>query len=477
MDIWISLAVSLGALCLLLLDATGVLDLLRPVGLFFYLPIAMNAIGIYALLIAAGYFSGIVPILSGVLFAVLLLYLGVRLQIVPARAKPDIPNRLRALNGGARLLGASLYASVFQTGFSVWVIVKMVQKQLPLLPWIFDLVLAAGLLLLLFFNGLLRVLILSRRLSVTRRVLTALFLWIPGINLVLCAGTCRIVRQEYAYLCEKEALLRTRPENTLCATRYPLLLVHGIGFRDFRFWNYWGRIPQTLKKNGAVLFYGNQEALGTAADNAADIKARIFAILKETGAEKVNIIAHSKGGLDARYAISRLGMAPYIASLTTISTPHRGCRFVDSACKLPDGFYRFVAGLFDRTFRRFGDRSPDFYTATRQFSTAYSAKFNAETPDDPGVYYQSYASVMRAWYSDLLLAVPYLLAKASEGANDGLVSVESAKWGHFEGTFQNCRARGISHGDIIDLKRQDYREFDVQEAYVSIVSALKKRGF
>ena len=154
MDIWISLAVSLGALCLLLLDATGVLDLLRPVGLFFYLPIAMNAVGIYALLIAAGYFSGIVPILSGVLFAVLLLYLGVRLQIVPARAKPDIPNRLRALNGGARLLGASLYASVFQTGFSVWVIVKMVQKQLPLLPWIFDLVLAAGLLLLLFFNGL-----------------------------------------------------------------------------------------------------------------------------------------------------------------------------------------------------------------------------------------------------------------------------------------------------------------------------------
>ena len=90
---------------------------------------------------------------------------------------------------------------------------------------------------------------------------------------------------------------------------------------------------------------------------------------RETGCGKVNIIAHSKGGLDARYAISKLGMAPYVASLTTMNTPHRGCRFVDYACGLPEGLYRLVASCFDRTFLRLGDRNPDFYTATHQFST------------------------------------------------------------------------------------------------------------
>ena len=54
---------------------------------------------------------------------------------------------------------------------------------------------------------------------------------------------------------------------------------------------------------------------------------------------------------------------------------------------------------------------------------------------------------------------------------------ESAKWGEFRGVFSNKRLRGISHGDIIDLKRQDYKGFDVVETYVQIVAELKERGF
>ena len=45
--------------------------------------------------------------------------------------------------------------------------------------------------------------------------------------------------------------------------------------------------------------------------------------------EPVNLIAHSMGGLDARYLISRLGMADQVRSLTTISTPHRGSFMAD----------------------------------------------------------------------------------------------------------------------------------------------------
>jgi triacylglycerol lipase len=248
-------------------------------------------------------------------------------------------------------------------------------------------------------------------------------------------------------------------------------------FRDLKYFNYWGRIPRELIRNGATIYYGNQEAVGTIASNAEDLRNNILAALEETGAEKVNIIAHSKGGLDSRYAISRLGMADKVASLTTISTPHRGCRFVDKACRLPEGLYRGVAKFFDNAFRKLGDKRPDFYTATRQFATADSDAFNLSTPDAPGVYYQSYMTKMRSAASDPVLALPWLMIKPLEGDNDGLVSIDSAVWGEFQGVLESGSRRGISHGDIIDLKRADYKGFDVLETYVGIVSDLKDKGF
>ena len=36
-----------------------------------------------------------------------------------------------------------------------------------------------------------------------------------------------------------------------CATRYPLVLIHGAGFRDLKWPVYWGRIPRELK-SGAL---------------------------------------------------------------------------------------------------------------------------------------------------------------------------------------------------------------------------------
>ena len=45
--------------------------------------------------------------------------------------------------------------------------------------------------------------------------------------------------------------------------------------------------------------------------------------------EKVHVIAHSMGGLDARYMISRLGMEDRVLSLTTVGTPHRGSKYAD----------------------------------------------------------------------------------------------------------------------------------------------------
>lgn len=387
--------------------------------------------------------------------------------------------RARFMMGGQRAVYWGLYASAVQFFLFLWLFFEppgfYAQKGIAFR--VLHVVLAVLSILLLLASGVLRIFFTSKRLGLVWRLMILFTWWIPVVNLAVLLYACRLVYEEYDFERERAALRELRVDSDLCATRYPLLLVHGIGFRDLRYFNYWGRIPRELKRNGAVVYYGNQEALGTIKYNAEDIRRRILEIREETGAEKVNIIAHSKGGLDARYAVTALGMAPYVASLTTMNTPHRGCRFVDYACRLPEGFYRFVAGCFDRTFSKFGDKNPDFYTATHQFSTAESARFNEDTPDMPGVYYQSYTSKMRNPFSHLLLSIPYCLIRPLEGENDGLVSVESAKWGEFRGVFSNERLRGISHGDIIDLTRQDYKSFDVLETYVRIVAELKEKGF
>ena len=74
------------------------------------------------------------------------------------------------------------------------------------------------------------------------------------------------------------------------------------------------------------------------------------------------------------------------------------------------------------------------------------------------------------------LNLGYILCKHFDGENDGLVEVNSAKWGNFLGLLTS-KKRGISHGDTIDLTRTDIEDFDVCEFYVNLVSKLKDMGF
>ena len=230
-------------------------------------------------------------------------------------------------------------------------------------------------------------------------------------------------------------------------------------------------------RNGAKVYYGHQEAWGTVEDNGQILREKIQEILKETGCEKVNIIAHSKGGLDSRYVISGLGMAPFVASLTTINTPHTGSKLVDFLKKLPDKVYWFVCRIIDLYFGRLGDKNPNAYAASYQLSHAYAKEFNENYPDAEGVYYQSYASLMKNGLSSKLLCIPYWVLKALDAPSDGLVTVESAAWTNFQGVVTNRYLRGISHGDMIDLTREDYKGFGVLEFYIQLAAGLKESGF
>ena len=226
------------------------------------------------------------------------------------------------------------------------------------------------------------------------------------------------------------------------------------------------------------MFYGRQQSAAPVETSAAELKEQIEQVLQNTHSEKLHIIAHSKGGLDARYAIARLGMAGAVASLTTVNTPHRGCLFVGRLLRIvPDGIVRAVAKRYNAVFRKLGDRDPDFYGGIHALTAESCAAFNREVPDVPGVLYQSVMSRMKKRGSAAFpLNLGYTLIRPLEGDNDGLVGVESAKWGTFLGLVDPQKERGISHGDMIDLTRKNIPGFDVAGFYVGLVRELKAKG-
>lgn len=272
-------------------------------------------------------------------------------------------------------------------------------------------------------------------------------------------------------------------ESVVCKTEYPILLVHGAGFRDLKTPVYWGRIPNVLRSHGATVFFGEQDCWASTETNAHALCERIDAALKETGAKKVNIIAHSKGGLEARMAASSLNCADRIASITTIGTPHRGSKTFSIFLHAPRVFFSIAAFAVNNWIRLIGDREPDFRRVCEEFAVSHMERFNAENPDAPGVFYQSVAGVMRRPFSDINLSTACFVLNRIEGPNDGLVSAESARWGERCIEIRGNTRRGISHLDEIDFRRSAFSKKtgkdvrDITDFYVELVHDLKNRGF
>lgn len=332
---------------------------------------------------------------------------------------------------------------------------------------------------ILFWNGILRVYLSSQQLGIRLRVIGIVCGFIPIANLVVLFWIIRTCSGEVAFENEKLLTDRARATQQLCATKYPILLVHGVFFRDFRYLNYWGRIPQALEANGARIYYGNHQSAAPLSVSGQEIADRILTIVRETGCEKVNIIGHSKGGLDTRAALQLPGIAQHVASVTTINTPHRGCEFADYLLnKIPRKQQQAVAGAYNAALKKLGDPAPDFLGAVTNLTASFCKQFNEKTPDIPSVYYQSIGSRLnRATGGRFPLNFTHALCQHFDGPNDGLVGERSFPWGSAYQFLTVSGTRGISHGDMIDLNRENIPGFDIREFYVQLVHNLKKRGF
>lgn len=273
---------------------------------------------------------------------------------------------------------------------------------------------------------------------------------------------------------------------TLRTTKYqtpnnPIVLAHGLlGFDELRLFgkllpgvHYWRGITEALTANGVEVILSHVPPAASIEERAARLSEDIE---KKAGGKSVNVIAHSMGGLDARYMISRLNPPNVkVRSLTTIASPHRGSAFADYCFdrigpeRLPTIYgalrtMKFETGAFSQLTRRYMEED-----------------FNLKTPDREGVAYFSYGATAKPpiWSA---FRQSHRIVESVEGPNDGLVSVVSSKWGTYKGTLV-----GVTHLDLINWTNRlrwlaweligNKRTFNAIAFYLDITDMLAKEGY
>ena len=268
---------------------------------------------------------------------------------------------------------------------------------------------------------------------------------------------------------------------TYSTPKHPIVLAHGLlGFDELHVAgkllpgvHYWRGITEALTANSIEVITASVPASASIEERAAKLGKDIE---QKAGGKSVNVVAHSMGGLDARYMISRLKPPNVnVLSLTTVASPHRGSAFADyvfdqiGPVRLPK-LHRALNSLHLET------------GAFSQLTRTYMQEvFNPAIPDLEGVRYFSYgAAVTPALWSAFRQS--HRIVLEAEGPNDGLVSVESSQWGTYKGTLMD-----VSHLDLINWTNRlrwllwemlgNKRKFNAIALYLDIADMLAKEGF
>jgi triacylglycerol lipase len=191
-------------------------------------------------------------------------------------------------------------------------------------------------------------------------------------------------------------------------------LLHGyLGFARRGPIVYFRGVERALRQRGIVALVPEVPAAGTVAERAEALARQLF----RSDAPAFALVAHSMGGLDARYLIARLDPDRRIRSLLTVGTPHRGTPLADWMLE--------SRGLFAAVIRRIG--MPGLLELTPR------ARAAEPIPDRADVAYSSYAACRAPGEFPWCLA-PFARIIAQD--NDSQVPVESARWGEFRGILR-----------------------------------------
>jgi triacylglycerol esterase/lipase EstA (alpha/beta hydrolase family) len=273
-------------------------------------------------------------------------------------------------------------------------------------------------------------------------------------------------------------------------TRYPIVFLHGMAGTEsfFDLLDYWYDVIPTLTDAGFNVHVASVDPFQPTPVRATQWMGHLDELFATGQARRVNLIGHSQGGLDSRYLASVLDTEGRIRSITTVATPHRGAAAADLVNGLVEGSgitQAIADSVFDALIGLYGlDTDQDIIAQMTQLTSEASAQFNIDVPDRADVAYYSWAGVTcdlidvvcqathGAEIVDPLLAATHVVTSLLEGDNDGLVSVESSKWGTYLGALD------ADHLDEVGLLPGTTAPgFDHLEFYRSEAERLADEGF
>lgn len=271
-----------------------------------------------------------------------------------------------------------------------------------------------------------------------------------------------------------------------------LVLNHGIlGFATIHGIAYFNGVAEhlTAKFPGLRILSAQVPPTGTIEARGAALGDQILRAMLPGGAlgpdEPVHIIAHSMGGLDARFLLSPDNpgnMADRVISVTTISTPHRGSPVADLVVGLADPLdIGDEENLLGQALRAALAHAGVDLGGLRNLTTDGVRRFNEQFRDDDGTKKFSVAGVGRGKKvlgipldTCAALRLPYRIVKDKTGEdNDGLVSLGSATWGEGPELWPADHHDEIGHDLDRGLEARP-THFDYLAKYEAIVGRLSQ---
>lgn len=267
-------------------------------------------------------------------------------------------------------------------------------------------------------------------------------------------------------------------EGCQAVPRFPVVLVHGwTGWDDVQSYTYFYGVEADLSSRGVGVFVPALDPYNSCEVRSEQLAEQVDALLVTAHHRKVNLIAHSQGGLDSRRMISTLGYGDRVATLTTISTPHRGTPLADIVLASGPGeelVSWFLEWLGATTVESQSNATASFVSLSE---ATVQGSFNADNPDDPRVLYRSWAghTCTLGWSCDDLcdveIQLPHQILTATSGDNDGIVPVSSAIWGDYRGEI------AADHFDEVgQLLGVTGPHFDHLDFYASLAQELAVSG-
>lgn len=286
---------------------------------------------------------------------------------------------------------------------------------------------------------------------------------------------------------------------------YPVVLLHGAaGFGTLGGGplevTYFNGVREDLAAHGEAEVYTTvAPPYASSTTRANAIAKQIDDILRRTNKAKVNLVGHSQGGLDARLLASPngLGYGDRVASITTIATPHRGTRIADATLAYVDAFPGTTVDAVTNAYLGYLQRSvydlqtdADFRAQITQMTEKHMKEvWNPLYVDDARVIYRSYAgrtnmrvgvvdcegsvlpnpSGLDVTQASFAASAVYLEEGFALKVNDGMVTVESAKWGEFQRCVPADHLKEVGHIGVSAT-------FDHRAFFRDIVASIRASG-